>query len=115
MHEMAVVSDFMDICECYAKKHKAKKINKIKLSIGRLSGVEVHYLKECFEVFKNSRADLFLNANLECKVSDVVILCNVCKKESTLKVNEFLCHFCHKTDFKIISGDEMLVESIEME
>lgn len=115
MHEMAIVSDFMDICEYHAKQHKAKKINKIKLSIGRLSGVEVHYLKECFEVFKNSRADLFLDTILEFKVSDVVILCNICNKKSVLHKNEFVCHFCNKTDFKIKSGDEMLVESIEME
>lgn len=112
MHEMAIISDLLDICTKHAKEHNATKVSKIKVDIGRLSGVEVHYLKECFLAF---REGIFSSCELECTLKDVVIECKLCGKQSILLQNEFKCHHCNCLEHKMISGDELLLTSLELE
>lgn len=114
MHEMAIISDLMDICNDYAKKHNAKTITKIELDIGRLSGVEPHYLNECFMAFQ-SQDEMFNKTSLDITISDVIIKCNKCEKNSTLKQNEFKCEHCQSIDFVVISGEEMIIKTIHMQ
>ncbi|MBP3675100.1 MAG: hydrogenase maturation nickel metallochaperone HypA, partial [Campylobacter sp.] len=52
MHELAIVQDLFKLCETNAMKHNATKINKVEIEIGRLSGVEAHYLQSAFDAFK---------------------------------------------------------------
>ncbi len=43
MHEYSIVASLIDVCEKEAKKHHAKAIKRLEVSIGRLSGIEIHF------------------------------------------------------------------------
>ena len=52
MHEYSIVQALIDQCEHYASENEARKITKVVVKIGRLSGVEPDLLMSAFETFK---------------------------------------------------------------
>ena len=65
MHEYSIVQSLIDSCDEHAKKNSAKKVTKVVIKIGVLSGVEPHLLSEAFEAFKKDtichEANLVIN------------------------------------------------------
>lgn len=113
MHELAIVSDLIDLCEENLKANGAKKIVEIHIKVGVLSGVEAHYLKECFEAFKldtNCK-----DAKLIINEQKVKIKCKDCDFECELEKNEFSCLKCGSTNIKVIDGEEMYLMRLVME
>lgn len=113
MHELAIIQDLLNVCEENAHKNNANKILKIELKIGRLSGVEAHYLHRAFEGFKSEK--MFENAELIIHTQDVVIKCESCGFEGGIKKNRFVCIVCGGTRLKVIDGEELLLLRLEME
>lgn len=112
MHEYSVVSSLIDVCEKQAKKSNAKEIKKITLQVGRLSGIEVHFLESCFETFKEDT--ICHNAKLIIKTVEVEIYCEECNTKQIVLDNNFLCQLCESRKTQILQGQELLVESIEI-
>lgn len=113
MHELAIVQDLFKLCETNAMKHNATKINKVEIEIGRLSGVEAHYLQSAFDAFK---ADTICSdAKLIIRPKDITIKCNECGAQSVLLENEFLCPKCGSNSLDVISGEDMYLMRLEME
>lgn len=112
MHEYSIVSSLLSLCEKEAKKQNAKFIKKLTVRLGRLSGVEPHLLKTCFDVFKEDT--ICHNAILILKIIEVKLFCHSCQKEYVILDNNFLCHVCQSDETNIVNGQEMLLESIEI-
>ncbi len=113
MHEFSIVQSLLDLCEDNAKKNGAKKVLKVSIKVGKLSGVEPELLKTAFETFKlDTICD---EALLEMSVQDVVIECRNCNQKSTLMNLEGCCPNCESEDISIIDGNEMYLMSLEME
>lgn len=115
MHEYSIVQSLLDIIEDNAKKHNAKKIKKVVVKIGVLSGVEPHLLKIAFETFKES--SICKDAEFEMIIDPIRAECNECKKISEFKSNLliFECPECKSVDLKVLSGEDMYLMSLEME
>lgn len=112
MHEYSIVASLIDLCEKQAKKEDVKQIKQVNLQIGRLSGIDSHFIKSSFDFFKEDtcceKATLFV------KDIEVQIKCNDCNLETVLLDNNFCCPNCKSSDTKILKGEEMIVESIEV-
>ena len=52
MHEYSIVQSLLDQCEDNAKANDAKKVTKVVVKIGVMSGVEPDLLKTAFDTFK---------------------------------------------------------------
>lgn len=115
MHEMAIVNNLLDECEKIKIQNKANKITRIKVSIGRLSGVEEHYFKEAFKAFTSDENASYFDAKLEVVIKDLELFCNDCKKQFIQNKNEFYCIFCNSKNVKVASGEELLLEQLELE
>lgn len=113
MHELAIVQDLFKLCETNAMKHNAAKINKVEIEIGRLSGVEAHYLQSAFDAFKTDT--ICSDAKLIIHPKDITIKCNECGSQSVLLENEFLCPKCGSNSLDVISGEDMYLMRLEME
>jgi hydrogenase nickel incorporation protein HypA/HybF len=113
MHEYSIVQSLIDSCEEHARKNNAKKVTKVVVKIGILSGVEPHLLREAYEMFRLGtvchEAELVLN------LQNVKVHCNVCGAEEELKKNEFICPKCGSFDIKVLDGEEMYLMSLELE
>lgn len=112
MHEYSVVSSLIDVCEKQAEKSNAKEIKTITLKVGRLSGIEPHFMESCFDTFKEDT--ICHNAQLVMNIVDVEIYCKECKSKYIVLDNNFLCKKCESSQTEILQGQELLVESIEI-
>lgn len=115
MHEMAIVNNLLDECEKIRANNKASKITRVKVSLGRLSGVEEHYFKEAFYAFCKDENSSYFNASLEIELKELELFCNSCKASFIQDKNEFSCKHCKSLDVSIISGEELILEQVELE
>ena len=104
----------MLLIEEQARIHNAKKVTKVVVGIGRLSGVEPDLLKIAFDTFKEKT--ICEEATLEMEIEDIAIRCRNCGKETTL--GERLsrkCPHCGSLNTEIVRGQDLYLKSLEME
>ncbi len=97
------------LCEKHAR---GRPIKKIAMKIGKMSGINPHFLQESFDVFKEDSG--CAEAVMEVELIDIKIKCKSCQKESVLDKYHFSCPVCQSTDIEIITGQEMHVDHIEI-
>lgn len=113
MHEYSIVQSLIDSCQEHVKANDARKVTKVVVKIGVMSGVEPHLFSEAFSVFKE---DTVCNdAELVLNVQKVKIECNDCGDIQELQKNEYLCPKCQSENIKIIDGEEMFLMQLELE
>lgn len=112
MHEQALIKDIINKIVQEAQHHKAKKVLKLKVKVGRLSHFTAQSFREHFyHAAQNTSAS---NAVLEINIFPAVAQCINCKEKFELNLPQASCPLCHSTDFAIITGKEVLVESMEL-
>lgn len=112
MHEYSIVSSLLNLCEKEAKKNNAETVKKVTLQIGKLSAIEPHFMESCFDFFKKDT--ICENATLIMKIIDIEIYCNTCKSNHIILNKNFYCPNCKSGETKILKGQEMIIESIEI-
>ena len=113
MHELSVCQSIISQANQIARQHKAKSISRIIVQIGPLSGVEAHLLEHAFPIA--SMGTMAQNAILETQILAIRIRCNICNNENEAISNKLLCKACGAWQTTLISGDEMLLKSVELE
>lgn len=113
MHEYSIVQALMEQVETLAEENDAKKILKVIVKIGVMSGVEPHLLEIAFNTFKEKTvcdsADFIMN------IQPLTLLCQKCQVESELEKIHYCCPECSSLDVKVIDGEDMFLMSLEME
>lgn len=113
MHELSVCQSLLEQIELVAKQNNARRVHSVKLQVGPLSGVEAHLLKQAFPIaVAGSVAE---DALLEIEQLPVRVSCNQCGAETEAAVNKLLCGQCGHWQTRLISGDEMLLASMELD
>jgi hydrogenase nickel incorporation protein HypA/HybF len=112
MHELAICQALMDQVDQIALEQQAKGVAKIILQIGPLSGVEPHLLEQAFPLA--SAGTLAEFSELEIKPQAIEVECSTCGQRTPAKVNRLVCGACGDWKTRLISGDEMLLESVEL-
>ncbi len=113
MHEFSIVQSLLSQCEEHAKINKVRKITKVVVKIGVLSGVESDLLINAFETFK---IDTICNdAEFLINMQPIVVLCLDCKSKNELEKYEYICPSCKSTNLKVLDGEDMYLMSLEME
>ena len=113
MHEFSIAENLLSLVIKYAKQNKAKKITKVEIEIGKLSGVEVSCLETAFNALKSKT--IASQAQFIISLKDIVIICKSCQKESTLEKFIFQCPICNGFEVEILQGNDMILKSIEVE
>ncbi|DAB33668.1 MAG TPA: hydrogenase maturation nickel metallochaperone HypA [Sulfurospirillum sp. UBA12182] len=112
MHEFSIVNSLLDLCEANARKNNATKITKVEVKIGKLSGIEPHLLETAFNTFKEKT--MCDGALFVMNMQDLIVKCQDCNKQFTLKENVFICPTC-QGNLEVIDGEEMYLMRLEME
>ncbi len=113
MHEYSIVDSLLQLADEHAAKNNATAVTKLEIKIGVLSGVEPDLLQTAFDTFKEGT--ICENAEFIMKIQPVVVRCESCGKESSLKKDEYLCPHCKSNKIKIIDGEDMYLMSLELE
>jgi len=113
MHELSVCLSLMQQVEQIAAEKKARRVTRIVLSIGPLSGVELELLRHAYPM---AAADtVAAKAELVMESADIVVRCSQCNAESKATANRLLCAACGDYRTRVISGDELTLMSVELE
>lgn len=113
MHELAVCQSMIEQVENIALERRAHSVSSISIGIGPLSGVEAQLLKNAYPIA--SAGTIAENAKLIIEQLPVRIKCNTCGYESDVLPNKLTCKQCGNWQTTLISGDEMMLMSVELE
>jgi hydrogenase nickel incorporation protein HypA/HybF len=109
---MSIAMEVLKIVEEHLPAHPAR-VKKINLKVGRLTAVIQETFKFCMEVVtKDTFAE---GAEVVIEEVPLRVQCESCGEESELSEPLFICPKCEGIRLRIISGRDLLVESIEIE
>ena len=112
MHELSVCQALLRQVETIAQQHEASGVERIVLRIGPLAGVEPRLLQDAFPIARaGTVAD---NAELIIETLPLRVRCESCGTESDAVPNRLVCGACGDWHTHIVSGDEMLLASVEL-
>ena len=113
MHELSVCAALLTQVERIAMDHNAAKVTRIVLKVGPLSGVETTLLQSAYPI---AAADtVAAEAELVIEAADVIVRCSQCGNDSWVVPNRLLCCECGDFRTRVVSGDEMILQSVELE
>lgn len=110
MHELSIASAIV----ATAQKHAdGSPVSLVTVRAGRLRQVVPESLEFYWEIV--TRGTVCEGARLELEVVPAVLACGGCGNEWALETPLFRCPACGETDVAVVRGDELEVESIEVE
>lgn len=113
MHELAVCQSLLGQIETVAIENRATAVHRVTLQIGPLSGIEPPLLQQAFPIaVAGSIAE---NAVLEIELLPIRVACKQCGAESEATTNKLICGECGHWQTQLLSGDEMLLASLELD
>lgn len=113
MHELSVCQGLLKQVSQIAAEHNATVVERIYLQVGPLSGVEPALLQAAFPI---ARIDtLAEQAEILIQTMPVQVRCKTCNAQSETKLNNLTCTACGSWQTELLSGDELLIERIEMQ
>ena len=113
MHELAICQSLMDQIENIALERNAKTVTTIIVGMGPLSGVEAQLLKNAYPIA--SAGTIAEHAELIIEDLPIRVSCSKCGCESDALPNKLICKQCGDWQTTLISGDELLLMSVELE
>ena len=116
MHELSIMQNILDISIEYAAKNNAKKVTKIYLEIGELSGIVPDWMQSYFDFV--SENTIAWKAELSIQWIPAVIKCKSCGKEFHVSREspQIFCAECGvESHVEILSGREYYLKSIEID
>jgi len=119
MHELAVAQAVVAAAERHAE---GRSVSVVRVRVGRLRQVVPEYLAFYFEVA--AKETLCEGAGLEWEQVDSRLRCSECGEEwdpappaartGDELIVRFRCPACESADHRVVSGDELVVESIDV-
>lgn len=113
MHELPVTQSIINICSEEAEKNNAKKVSKINLKIGDLSGLVPDCIQYYFDII--SENTIVQGAELVIEKVSVKMLCNKCGYQGAMNLETFDCPKCKSKDVKIVGGKEFYIDTMEVD
>ena len=112
MHELSVCIALLESVQAIATKHRSQAVAKIVLKIGPLSGIEPDLLRNAYPLA--AAGTVAADAELLIEPDVVVVRCTECDAESVATANRLLCGQCGDYRTRLVSGDQMTLQSVEL-
>jgi hydrogenase nickel incorporation protein HypA/HybF len=113
MHELAITQSMIELVKEHAEKANATRVGKINLIVGELSG----FVDECVQFYFDlmSRGTVMEDAQLSFKRVPTTGRCRDCGKEFEIQELDWICPSCQGNNIQLVKGNELFVESIEVD
>lgn len=113
MHELSVCEGLMREVMRVAEAHRARRVTSVTLRIGPLAGVEPALLESAYPLA--SAGTCAAQATLLIERTALTVRCLDCGQESEADVSSLLCRACGGWRVELVSGDELVLASVELE
>jgi hydrogenase nickel incorporation protein HypA/HybF len=112
VHELSVCQALVTQLEAVSAANGGGAVELVRLRIGPLSGIEAQLLARAFPLA--AAGTIAEGAELCIEAAPLVVQCNDCGAQSDALPNRMLCGSCGGFRVRTVSGDEMLLESVEL-
>jgi len=112
MHEFDMTKSMLDLVLQQTEEAGAREVETINLVIGEMTGIVDENVRFYFNQL--SRGTIAEGASLSFKVVPITARCSGCDKSFPLEESNWICPYCGNKDVKIISHEELIIESIEV-
>jgi hydrogenase nickel incorporation protein HypA/HybF len=113
MHELAICQALMEQVVAIAVRKHATAVTDIHVGLGPLSGVEPGLMQNAFPIA--AAGTLAGAATLHLRETSIRVKCAACGAESTASANRLVCAECQDWRTMLVSGDELLLERVELD
>jgi len=113
MHELSVCLSLLEQLQAIVAERGASQVTRIQLKVGPLSGVESELLRNAWPLA--SAGTIAVDAELIIDDASIIVRCNTCEAETAAAANRLVCGDCGDFHTTVISGDEMILQSVELE
>ena len=113
MHELSLMGGVFEVIESTLSQHTVERVTQVRLKIGKLTNAEPEALTFAFEAY--SKGTVCEGAELLVEIIPVRGQCKHCGEEFLLQELLFFCPKCKHTGINVIQGEELLLESLEVE
>jgi hydrogenase nickel incorporation protein HypA/HybF len=113
MHELSICQSLIDQLDEIARRESAVRITSLLLRVGPLSGVVPELIADAFPIAAAGTAGEGAALNVE--TGGVRVRCRSCGAETDAEPNRLVCGTCGDFRTELISGDELLLVSVELE
>ncbi len=112
MHEVGLMQDTLIIALRHATQEGARRVHRLTMRVGPLSGAVPEALEFAFDVL--ARGTMAEGARLEIERVPIVCYCPSCAQEFT--ADDFLCEcpHCHAPSVEVRHGRELELASLEV-
>jgi hydrogenase nickel incorporation protein HypA/HybF len=112
MHELSIAEEIISIVRSCLPKENNRNVKTVRIKIGKLSNILPESLLFCFNA--SIEGTELMGAKLEMKSIPITIYCYCCGKTSEIQDYVFTCPNCRNSDIKVLSGNELQLEEIEL-
>ena len=113
MHELAITQALIGLVKEHAEKVGAKKVGRINVVVGELSGFVGQSVQFYFE--QMSGGTIMEDAALTVKTIPMAGRCRDCGNEFDIMEMDLTCPSCKGSSIELVRGNELFVESIEVD
>ncbi|MBF0257172.1 MAG: hydrogenase maturation nickel metallochaperone HypA [Gammaproteobacteria bacterium] len=113
MHELSLCESILQVIETEAQRQGFGRVMRVRLEIGRLSGVEPEAMRFGFDAV--SRGTLAEGAGLEIIDLPGRGWCMACARELEVQQRFDPCPHCGGYQVQVSGGDEMRIKDLEVE
>jgi len=113
MHELSICQALIDRVTLIANEQNARQVFSVRVAVGPLSGVEPQLLQQAYPIA--AAGSIAAESELELESLPIRVLCSSCKQESDALPNRLVCGHCGDWQTTLVSGDELMLQGIELE
>jgi hydrogenase nickel incorporation protein HypA/HybF len=112
MHELSIAQNIIEIVQENLAPNQKQAVKTVRIKVGKLTNILVDSLLFGFEALtRDTNLD---GVKLEVEQLPLRIKCNDCGKETDLDNYVFSCPTCQSSAIKVVSGQELMVQEIEL-
>jgi hydrogenase nickel incorporation protein HypA/HybF len=112
MHEVGLMQRTLEIALEHAARHGARRISRMTLRVGTLSGVVPEALSFAFDIVMHGT--IAEGAGLELETVPVVCFCPACEQEFAPPELFYECPRCHQLSTQVRQGQELELAYLEV-
>ena len=112
MHELSLCLALLEQVQKIADEHQARRVVRIVVQMGPLSGVEARLLQQAYPLA--AAGSIAEAAELVIETCPVRVECTQCSAVSEVVPNRLLCSQCGDYRTRVQSGDELLLAHVEL-
>jgi len=113
VHELAITQAMIGLVKEHAEKVNANRVGRINLVVGEMTG----FVDQCVQFYfdQMSVGTVMEGAELTFKRVPTTGRCRDCKQEFEIEQLDWTCPQCKGNNIQLIGGNELFVESIEVD